>query len=75
MTVLDQPLKMHINQERSMKEQMDGSARLLHDKNTDVLRMTTVVSDIIIRGAPAGRSQSARVPMIWVILFVNLQYN
>ena len=33
MTALDQPLKMHINQERSMKEQMDGSARPLHDKN------------------------------------------
>jgi hypothetical protein len=31
MTALDQTLKMHINQERSMKEQMDGSARPLHD--------------------------------------------
>ena len=33
MTALDQPLKMHKNQERSIKEQMDGSARPLHDKN------------------------------------------
>ncbi len=30
---LDQPLKMHINQERLMKEQMDGSARSLLDKS------------------------------------------
>ncbi len=33
MTALDQPLKMHINQEQLMKEQMDGSARPLHDEN------------------------------------------
>jgi hypothetical protein len=34
MTTLDQPLKMQTNhQERSMKEQMDGSARPLHGKN------------------------------------------
>ncbi len=33
MTALGQPLKIYINQEQSMKEQMDGSERPLHDKN------------------------------------------
>ncbi len=47
MRALDQPLKMHINQERSMKEQMDGIARHLHDKNVVCVDDDTYVSEII----------------------------